>query len=133
MWNKLRTEYKFAIIFASICFAFLIIFMIKNNTIENAIIEQKKKNLRDCITYDNDNYLDYTCTVKDENGVTVRGIAYEDLDNKFKEIGVNISETDRKYIIKTYRMKNSKLINADKLKSDLNKTNIKYLDTERVI
>ena len=71
--------------------------------------------------------------VKDENGVTVRGIAYEDLNNKFKEIGVDISETDRKYIIKTYRMKNSKLINADKLKSDLNKTNIKYLDTERVI
>ena len=54
-------------------------------------------------------------------------------DNKFKEIGVNISETDRKYIIKTYRMKNSNLINADKLKSDLSKTNIKYLDTESVI
>ena len=49
------------------------------------------------------------------------------------EIIRKCNETDRKYIIKTYRMKNSKLINADKLKFNLNKTNIKYLDTERVI
>ena len=69
--------------------------------------------------------------VDSDEGKKVRGMTYEDFSRKLGELGIIISDMDRKYILKTYRMKNKKL-NADKMKEDLSKMDVKYLTMEKL-
>ena len=69
--------------------------------------------------------------VDSDEGKKVRGMTYEDFSRKLGELGIIISDMDRKYILKTYRMKN-KMLNADKMKEDLSKMDVKYLTMEKL-
>ena len=69
--------------------------------------------------------------VDSDEGKKVRGMTYEDFSRKLGELGIIISDMDRKYILKTYRIKNKKS-NADKMKEDLSKMDVKYLTMEKL-